>query len=99
MDITNVKNMLGITTDKHDLYLSEMLPIMLEFAADYCNNTFAEPYPAGVKLFVAKGLEFNMGSSTLKSRTMGEVSYTYETEFPKSVMKHLAPYRKVRFHA
>lgn len=102
MDIQDVKNMLshvpGMDTNKHDAYLTTMVPLLLEHAGEYCNNSFdEESLPAGVKLYVAKAVEFNMKPANLKSRTMGEVSYTYDTELPKSIMKYLAPHRKVRF--
>lgn len=98
MDITQVKNILGITSDRHDNYLAEVVPLFLEIAEERTNNTFtAGEEPAGVKLFVAKACEYNMQESGLKSRTLGDVSYTYETDFPPSVLKHLRPYKKVRF--
>lgn len=98
MDITTVKNILGITSNRHDAYLAEVVPLFLEIAQDRTNNTFLEgEEPAGVKIFVAKACEFNMHQAGLQSRTMGEVSYSYETDLPKSVTKHLNPYKRVRF--
>jgi Phage gp6-like head-tail connector protein len=101
MDITTVKNMLQITTNQHDEYIAEMLPTFIEQAKDYCNNSFlvngVEVLPGGVKLYVAKAIEFSMHPSNLRSRTMGEVSYTYEVDVPRSITKYLSPYRKVRF--
>lgn len=97
MDIQNVKNMLGINTDKHDNYLAEVIPLFIEQAQEYCNNTFGEDLPAGVKLYVAKAVQHNMNPSNVKSRTMGNVSYSYELDLPKSITKYLAPYKKVRF--
>lgn len=101
MDIQSVKNMLSIKTDKHDNYLAEVIPLFIELAKDRCNNTFlvdgVEELPAGVKLYVAKAIEHNMKPSNLKSRTMGSVSYSYDTDLPAGVVKHLAPYKKVRF--
>jgi hypothetical protein len=101
MDLQSVKNMLSIKNTQHDDYLIEMLPILIDFAKDKCNNLFLvdgeEVIPSGVKLFIKNAMEFNMKESGLKGRTMGEVSYTYETDFPPSVMKYLSPYKKVRF--
>ncbi|WP_424162167.1 phage head-tail connector protein [Bacillus amyloliquefaciens] len=95
MDIQQVKRMIGITTDKHDAYLSEVVPILIEFAADECKNTFdPKALPAGVKIFVAKATEYNMTPSGLSGRSMGDVSYSYNTEFPQHIMKNLYPYRK-----
>lgn len=100
MDVQTLKTMLGITTDRHDAYLKEVIPLFIDFAKDYCNNRFlvdgAEKLPAGVKLFVAKAIEFNMAPSNLSARSMGDVSYSYETELPESVLRHLKPYRRLR---
>jgi Phage gp6-like head-tail connector protein len=97
VDKEAIKNMLGITTAKHDNYLTEVIPLFIEHAEEICNNSFNGDLPAGVKLYVAKAIQFNMTPSNLKGRKMGEVSYSYETELPKSITKHLAPYRRVRF--
>jgi hypothetical protein len=101
-DVTNVKTMLQIKTEKHDDYLKEVLPLFIEKAKADCNNTFLddngnEVLPAGVKLYVAKAIEYNMGPVNLKGRKMGEVSYSYETELPGSITKHLKPYKRLRF--
>lgn len=95
MDIQQVKRMIGITTDKHDAYLSEVVPILIEYANDFCKNNF-EPgaLPAGVKIFVTKATEYNMTPSGLSGRSMGDVSYSYNTEFPQHIIKNLYPYRK-----
>jgi hypothetical protein len=101
MDLQTVKNMLSIKTTQHDDYLTEMLPILIDFAKDKCNNPFlvngVETLPSGVKLFVKNAMDFNMNSSGLKGRTMGEVSYSYNTDFPPSIMKYLSPYKRVKF--
>ncbi|MEC1663005.1 phage head-tail connector protein [Bacillus halotolerans] len=95
MDIQQVKRMIGITTDKHDAYLSEMVPILIEVAADKCKSTFdPKALPAGVKIFVAKATEYNMTPSSLSGRSMGDVSYSYNTEFPQHIMRNLYSYRK-----
>ncbi|KXZ17897.1 hypothetical protein AXI59_01210 [Bacillus nakamurai] len=95
MDIQQVKRMIGITTDKHDAYLSEIVPILIEVAADKCKNTFdPKALPAGVKMFVAEATEYNMTPSGLSGRSMGDVSYSYNTEFPQDIIKNLYPYRK-----
>ncbi|MEC0765087.1 phage head-tail connector protein [Bacillus atrophaeus] len=95
MDIQNVKNMIGITSDKHDAYLTEVVPILIEYASDFCKNNFEpEALPAGVKIFVAKATEYNMTPSGLSGRSMGDVSYSFNTEFPQHITKNLYPYRK-----
>lgn len=97
MDLQSLKNMMGYAnTDKHDPYLIEMLPIMIEHAEDQCRTSFGDELPGGVKLFVVNAIKFNMNPPGLKSRSMGEVSYSYNTDFPPNIMRYLAPYKKVR---
>jgi hypothetical protein len=88
--------MIGITSDKHDTYLSEMIPLLIEYSEDYCNRKFDE-LPAGVRIFVAKSCEFNLGDSRLSSRSMDTVSYSFNTEVPQSIKSYLRPYRRVSF--
>ncbi|MGG3624394.1 phage head-tail connector protein [Bacillus gobiensis] len=97
--LAKVKEILQPKTDKHDEYLKTMIPLLTEFASDKCNQEFSLEYnmPAGIILFIAKACEFNMGSSTIRSRTTGNVSYSYNTELPESVIKLLRPYKRLRF--
>ncbi|MCM3425555.1 phage head-tail connector protein [Bacillus paralicheniformis] len=101
MDIETVKRLLQIKTDKHDEYLQEAVPFFVDIAKDYCNNSFmkdgAESLPSGVKVFVAKAVEFNMNPSNLSSRSMGDVSYTFVTDLPRPVWEYLRPHKKLRF--
>lgn len=97
--IEEVKKILGMKDTKHDEYLSVMIPILLEHASSFCNNDFTDNIPGGVKLWVAKACEHNMQNAGLKGRTMGSVSYSYELEFPLSIMSYLRPYKRLRFHA
>lgn len=96
-----VKKILGLNTPKHDDYIYEMIPILLDYAKDYCNNTFTrngiEDIPRPVILFVAKAIQFNMNPAGVSGRSMGGASYSYETDYPESITKLLRPYRKVRF--
>lgn len=39
MDIQKVKRMIGMTTDKHDDYLSEVVPIFVEYASDFVRTS------------------------------------------------------------
>lgn len=94
-----IKNMLGITTNKHDTYLIEVIDLFVELAIEECNNPSLDKdgdLPAGVKLYVAKAVEFNMGQSNLKDRSMGDVSYSYITELPRTITKYLNPYKRMR---
>lgn len=104
MDIDEVKTILGIKNDKHDEYLTTMIPILTDHVKEFCNNKFENEagdtvLPGGVRLFIAKACEHNMQNAGLKGRTMGTVSYTYDLEFPNSLLSFIRPYKRLRFHA
>lgn len=103
--IDEVKAIMKIQGEDHDMFLSVMVPILEEHVIDHCNNQFTKDsygdnvYPGPVKLFIAKALEFNMQAVGLKGRSMGSVSYTYDLEFPGTLYQYLRPYRRLKFHA
>ena len=87
-----------IDLNKHSEYVNTMIPLLLEFAEDKCNNTFDEfKPPAGVKIFIAKSISHKLKDKGLKARSMGSVSYTYDTELPDKIVKSLSPYKRVSF--
>lgn len=103
MDIQEVKDILGITTDKHDVYLGTVIPLFEEKIKKRANNRFVnsqgvEELPIDLQHTLAKWIQWDMTSKPgLESRRMGEVSYNYDNEFPDFVKKDIAPHRKVRF--
>ena len=105
MDVSDVKTLLQIPADdaSKDDYLEAVVPLLVEYVKSYCNQTFTEDeievLPGGVQLAIAKMAEFNMANVTEKSTTVGAYSVTYTTgsEYPKSIMKLLRPYRQVSF--
>lgn len=104
MNVEEIKTILGIKDARHDDYLNTMIPILYEHVTAICNNDFASKtgeivVPGGVCLFIAKACEHNMQNAGLKGRTMGTVSYSYELEFPSSLMSYIRPYKRLRFHA
>ncbi|WP_077325773.1 phage head-tail connector protein [Virgibacillus siamensis] len=96
MTPTDVKELLN-KPNMDDVYLNTAIAVFTEYAGDYCNNTFSDPLPAGVKLFVAKACEYNLQKAGVTSFSMGNVSYSYETDFPPSVLKPLKPYKRLSF--
>jgi hypothetical protein len=101
MNTQEVKNILGETSTKHDKYIDTALPLFIEFVQDYCNNSFTDEYDdlelrGGAKIAIAKMIEFNLNKSGQKGRTFGEVSYSYDTDFPQSILKLLSPYSRIR---
>lgn len=94
----SIARMAEIDVIKHSAYLDDYIPILLEFSEDKCNNVFDdENPPAGVKLFIAESIKHKLNSKGLTSRSMGSVSYSYDTELPDKVIKNLNPYKRVRF--
>ena len=101
MTLQEVKNILEYTTTKHDTYINTVIPLLTEFIQDYCNNSFLDEtgqvvLKGGAKIALAKMIEYNMNKAGNSSRTFGEVSYSYDTDFPSSILKLLQPYSRIR---
>lgn len=102
VEVEEVKKLLQIKTNHHDEYLETMIPLLVEWIKDYTNNSFTdtkgvESLPGGVCIFIAKACEHNMQKAGLKARSMGEVSYTYNLDFPNTLTRFLRPYKRLRF--
>jgi hypothetical protein len=103
--IDDIKKLLFISTNEFDEYLGVIVPILLDHAKDYCNNTFkkydevleeyVDDIPKPVTLFIAKMAEQNLTQSGLKSESLGDYSVSFDTDNPH--LKLLLPYRKVKF--
>ena len=99
-EIDALKQLNNVTGAKQDAYYSAMAPILFDLAQGHCNREWLPTeMPSGVRLFIAKAIQFNMTPVGLSGRSMGTVSYSYETEFPKAIWTYLRPYKKVKFHA
>ncbi|MED3691301.1 phage head-tail connector protein [Peribacillus butanolivorans] len=96
MDKEEVKNILGITTNKHDVYITTCIPLFVDFIKEHCNNSFPDDISGGVKIAVAKMIEWNMNKSGQKTRSIGEVAYSFDTDFPPSILRLLQPYNRIR---
>jgi len=103
MDIQQVKDLLRMNTDKHDVYLANAIPLFEEKIKARANNRFRnsegkEELPLDLQHTLAKWIQWDMNTNQgLEARTMGEVSYNYDNEFPDFVKRDIAPYRRVRF--
>ena len=106
MTVDEVKALLQIPAGdaSKDEYLAAAIPLLVEYAKNYCNQDFIddtgqEVLPGGVKLAIAKMAEYNMADVTAKSTTVGAYSVSYATgaEYPKSITNLLRPYRRVVF--
>lgn len=86
-------------TEKHGNYIQTMVPDFLEIAEEQTNNSFRRVVPRSVIQFIAGAIDHNLTvPSGLKTRSMGDVSYSYQTEYPKSLNKLLRPYKRVKLH-
>lgn len=96
--IDEIAIMAEIDQEKHRSYLSIMVPTLIEVAEDECGTSFnVLQLPAGVKLFIAESIKYKLKNTGLSSRSMGSVSYSYDTKLPDKVKGHLSPYRKLVF--
>lgn len=94
--VSEIAKMGEIDLNKHIDYLQIMIPILIEFAEEECNNTFdAEKPPAGVKLFISESLQYKLNSKGLASRGMGTVTYSYDTDLPEKIVMHLNKYKRL----
>lgn len=107
-DVQDIKAINGIPSNesKHDEYIETMLPMLLEAVISHTNNNFggiqadgSVKMPGPVKIYLAKAIERNTMKTGLKSRSMGSVSYSYDTKVPEELKDLLTPYKKVRFNA
>jgi hypothetical protein len=98
MNLQEVKDILAKTDTKHDGYIDTVIPLYIDFVKEYCNNQFlgSAELPGGVKLAVAKMIEFNLNKSGISSSSFGEVSYSYSLDFPASILRLLQPYSRIR---
>jgi hypothetical protein len=94
--LESVKTALQIKTNDHDQYLNELITLLTDYVKDYCNNPF-ETMPAGVELFIPKAIDYLMNKSGVSSETMGQVSYSYDLDFPASILRLLRPYKRLKW--
>ncbi len=98
MNADDVKliNKLPLEDTSQDDTLKKLIEVYKGIAEEYCNRTFEDSLPYGVKKFIAESIKYGTNSN-LASRSMGTVSYSFVTDLPQSVYKHLAPFRKLRW--
>ncbi|MCS4487196.1 phage head-tail connector protein [Staphylococcus americanisciuri] len=89
-------NQMPIDDTSNDEVLADLIVFYKGIAEEYCNKTFKEPYPFGVRKFIAECIKYG-STGNIASRSMGTVSYTFVTELPKATYRHLRPLRKLRW--
>lgn len=101
MEVTEVKSILNWKKEKYDEYIKTMLPLMTEAVKEYCNNPFIdddekENIPSGVRVAIAKWIEYNTIQSGVTSKNQG-VSYSFDGNIPDNIKTLLRPHRRVKF--
>ncbi|WP_294582959.1 phage head-tail connector protein [uncultured Staphylococcus sp.] len=98
MKVYDVKvlNQSNVEDSSQDEKIETLIEIYKGIADEYCNTVFIEPYPFGVKKFIADCIKYG-ATGNLASRSMGTVSYSYVTNIPDSIYNHLKPFRKLRW--
>ncbi|MBK5254377.1 MAG: hypothetical protein JJE03_07985 [Peptostreptococcaceae bacterium] len=83
-----------------DAYYDAMVPILLEVAEDKTNRDFSVTIPGGVKLFIARGIQYLDGvKSGIASKSIGDLSLSYVNNpmgLPNDIMG-LLPRALVKF--
>lgn len=100
MDTPTVKNILGITTTRHDTYLDTVVPLFKETIQSYCGQTFKNDageviLPGPVQIALAKWVEYNMHRAGVTGASESGVSYSYDTDIPQHIKTLLRPHRKL----
>lgn len=83
-------------------YVTAVAPEHKEYAIRHTNNDFLdengeEQLPKPIIGFIADACEYGQQPSGLNSRSMGDVSYNFEMDYPSAMLRKLKPYRKVRW--
>lgn len=96
MTLTEVKNLLGITSTDKDVFYGNLIPELESFAREFCNNEDLI-FTTGVKFFVAKACQYAERQSGIASEQLGDYSVTYAVSpgaFPPELLAYLYPYRR-----
>lgn len=97
--INEVMKRMQSDTEKHGDYISTMVPDFLEIVEEQTNNSFQSSVPRSVIQFIAGAIDHKLSVLPgLNSRSMGDVSYNYQTDYPKSLQKLLRPHKRVKLY-
>lgn len=101
MEITEqqAKRLIAVNAEKESAELIQryqaLTPIYFDVAIDYCNNKDLEF--DRIIVFLAKAVQFYSHKAGLTARSMGTVSYSYDTDLPSSILQLLKPFKKLRW--
>lgn len=92
MNLITINN--DLMTPERIEHYKVLAPIYLEVACDYC-HTKLDYKNKSVQLFIAKAIQYYSQNVGLTSRSMGTVSYSFESNLPESVLRVIKPFKKV----
>ena len=96
MNLKEVKALLNITTTEYDTQYNALITPVEDWVKEYCNQSFEDYMPEGVKLFVAKKIQSYEKESGAVSESLGDYSISYG-EQDALVKRYLSPYVKVGY--
>lgn len=98
--LDEVKSILQISNTNYDDLIEEtLIPSVQDYVQNYCNDDFLDGFPSGLKLAVAKLIQYQLSnvSPNISSETIGKYSVSYVVGYPKEITDMLNNYRKVFF--
>lgn len=76
----------------------ELREAYLDWIKSYCNNSFSNGLPAGVKLALEKLVARHNQDSNIASEQVGDLSRSFfDSDIPKDIKRLLKPYRRPSF--
>lgn len=92
------KTIKGISDTSHDERISALLPLVQDFIEEYCNSTFPDGFPDGLKLTAIEMVDYHLGvSAAAQAQSIDGNSVQYRDDYPQSIMRVLRKYRRVKF--
>lgn len=103
MDLAELKTRLKITDTSQDPFLQVALEDAIDYAKNYCNNSFLnangeEELPGAVKKGVALIVKSMGENSNVASQSLGDMSKSFfQGATMNEAHNYFRPYRKLRF--
>jgi len=100
MNLEDLKTRLKITDSSQDDYLKIALEDAIDYVKTYCDNTFDDGFPGGVKKAIALIVKSMGESSNVQSQSLGDMEKSFfEGGTMNEAHRYLEPYRvkKVKF--
>lgn len=100
MDVNKVKmiNKWPLDDTSKDSNIEPLIMHYQLIAEEYCHRDFPDPLPSKVQQFIAKSIarDFTQQSG-LSSRSMGSVSYSYDSDTDEKLNAIIRPLRRVNW--